>query len=40
VNINAYIISAVKPVGKPKQRWEGNNSLDIRGKNCGGGVLK
>jgi hypothetical protein len=40
VNISAYIISVVKPVGKPKERWEGNNSLDIRGTNFGGVFLK
>jgi hypothetical protein len=40
LNINAYIISVVKPVGKTKQKWEGNNRLDFRGTNCGGVVLK
>jgi hypothetical protein len=40
VNINAYIISAVNPVGKPKQKWEGNNRLNIRELNFGGVVLK
>jgi hypothetical protein len=40
MNINAFNISVVKPVGEPKQKWEGNNSLDIRGTNYGGGVLK
>jgi hypothetical protein len=40
VNINAYIISVVKPSGKTKQKLEGNNSLDIRGTNCEGVVLK
>jgi hypothetical protein len=37
---NAYFISVVTPVGKPKQKWEGNNRLDIRGTNCGDVVLK
>jgi hypothetical protein len=40
LNINAYIIYVVEPVGKPKQKLEGNNSLDIRGTNCEGVVLK
>jgi hypothetical protein len=40
LNINAYIIYVVKPVGEPKQNWESNNRLDITGKNCGGVVLK
>jgi hypothetical protein len=40
VNINAYIISVVKPFGKPKQKCEGNNRLDFRGKNSEGVILK
>jgi hypothetical protein len=40
VNINAYIISVVKPSGKTKQKWEGNIRLNIRRKNCAGDVLK
>jgi hypothetical protein len=37
---NAYFISVVIPVGKPKQKWDGYKRLHIRGTTCGDVVLK